>query len=145
MSHEGYNMKNVLVRFITLAALILCAATVVSRAQAPTPARGGPQPPAGPQMRGDGPAPTPKPFNITRVDPSLDAIISPNAKLEVMATGFGINEGVLWIREGNSGYLLLSSLIDNVMYKITPDHNVSVFMERAGYSGNDPSNVGLQT
>src|SRR2546422_10484967 len=118
MSDEGNNMQSALVRFITLAALIVWAATAVSRAQAPTPAPGSPRPPVGPQMRGDGPAPTPKPFNITRIDPALDAIVSPNAKLEVMATGFGINEGVLWIREGNSGYLLLSSLIDNVMYKI---------------------------
>jgi gluconolactonase len=31
------------------------------------------------------------------------------------------------------------------MYKITPDHKVSVFMEKAGYSGDDPSHVGLQT
>jgi gluconolactonase len=63
----------------------------------------------------------------------------------VMASGFGINEGVLWIRDGNSGYVLVSSLIDNVIYKITPDHKVSVFMEKAGYSGNDPNHVGLQT
>ena len=138
-------MKNVPVRFLAVAALLVWAATALSRAQAPTPAPGGPRPPAGPQMRGDGPAPAPKPFGITRVDAALDAIVSPNAKLEVMATGFGINEGVLWIREGNTGYLLLSSLVDNVMYKITPDHKVSVFMEKAGYSGDDPSHVGLQT
>ena len=142
--HEG-NMRNVPAGFISLVALIVCVGTVAPVAQAPTGARGAPQPPAGPQMRGDGPAPTPKPFSITRVDPGLDAVISPNSKLEVMATGFGINEGVLWIREGSSGYVLVSSLIDNVMYKITPDHKVSVFMERAGYSGADPSHVGLQT
>jgi gluconolactonase len=96
-------------------------------------------------MRGDGPAPEPRPFSITRSDPGLDAIVSPDAKLEVMASGFGINEGVLWVREGNSGYVLVSSLIDNVIYKITPDHKVSVFMEKAGYSGNDVNHVGLQT
>jgi gluconolactonase len=98
-----------------------------------------------PQMRGDGPAPAPKPFSITRIDPALDAIVAPNATAEVMASGFGINEGVIWIREGSSGYVLVSSLIDNVMYKITPDHKVSVFMEKAGYSGNDPGHVGIQT
>ena len=36
--------------------------------------------PAGPQMRGDGPAPEAKPFSITRADPALDHIISPDAK-----------------------------------------------------------------
>jgi gluconolactonase len=136
-------MKIVLAGFI--AALIVCVETTTPVAQAPAGAAGAQRPPAGPQMRGDGPAPAPKPFSITRVDPALDAVIAPDAKPEVMASGFGINEGVLWIREGNSGYLLVSSLIDNVIYKVTPEHKVSVFMEQAGYSGNDPSHVGLQT
>jgi gluconolactonase len=136
-------MKLVLAGFI--AALIVCLETTTPVAQAPAGAAGAQRQPAGLQMRGDGPAPAPKPFGITRVDPALDAIIAPDAKPEVMASGFGINEGVLWIREGNSGYLLVSSLIDNVIYKVTPEHKVSVFMEQAGYSGNDPSHVGLQT
>jgi gluconolactonase len=139
-------MKNVLAGSIAAAALIVGVATAVLVAQAPAAQPpGGGRGPAGPQMRGDGPAPAPKPFSITRSDPALDAIISPNAKIETLATGFGINEGVLWIREGNSGYLLVSSLIDNVIYKITPDHKVSVFMEKAGYTGNDPNHVGIQT
>ena len=41
--------------------------------------------------------------------------------------------------------MLVASLIDNVFYKITNDHKVSVFMEKAGYTGNDPNHVGLQT
>ena len=77
--------------------LLVCAATAMTAAAQ----RG----PAGPQMRGDGPAPASKPFSITRSDPALDAIISPTATIETLATGFGINEGVIWIREGNSGYV----------------------------------------
>ena len=147
-------MRNVLAGFVAAAAIASVGgafpAAPASAAQAPAgqvPAGGpgGGRGPSGPQMRGDGPAPASKPFNITRVDPALDAIISPNATAEVMASGFGINEGVIWIREGNSGYILVSSLIDNVMYKITPDHKISVFMEKAGYSGNDPNHVGMQT
>jgi gluconolactonase len=137
-------MRNILAGFVA-AALIVSVGTTFPVAQAPTGAPGGGRGPAGPQMRGDGPAPVPKPFSITRVDPALDAIISPNAKPEVVASGFGINEGVIWIRDGNSGYVLVSSLIDNVIYKITPDHKVSVFLEKAGYSGNDPNHVGMQT
>ena len=140
-------MKHVLAGFIAAAAVFVCAGTMASRAQAPAtqaPAAGG-RGPAGPQMRGDGPAPAPKPFSIARSDSALDTVISPNARIETVATGFGINEGVLWIRDGNSGYVLVSSLIDNVIYKITPDHKVSVFMEKAGYSGNDPNHVGMQT
>ena len=137
-------MKNVLVRGISLAALLISIGIGVLAAQGQA---GRPKPPqlTGLQMRGDGPAPAQKPFSITRSDPELDTIVAADAKIELMASGFGINEGVLWIRDGGSGYLLLSSLIDNVMYKITLDHKVSVFMEKAGYSGDDPSHVGLQT
>jgi len=105
------------------------------------------QPPAStaPQMRGDGPAPAAKPFNITRSDPGLDAVVARNAKAETLASGFGLNEGPVWVNEGNSGYLLVSGLLDNAIYKITPDKKVSVFMERAGYSGTDVNNTGAQT
>ena len=62
-----------------------------------------------------------------------------------MAQGFGLNEGPVWVREGRSGYLLVSGLLDNVIYKITPDRRVSVFLEKAGFSGEDPSHTGAQT
>lgn len=137
-------MKDVLSGFVHVAAMILFVGTT-TMAQAPSGAPAAPRPAPGPQMRGDGPAPTPKPFSITRADPALDAIIAPDAKPEVLASGFGINEGVLWINDGGRGYVLVSSLIDNVMYRIDADHKVSVFMEQAGYSGNDPNHVGIQT
>ena len=88
------------------------------------------------QMRGDGPAPAPRPFSITRSDPGLDALIAADAKVELVASGFGLDEGTTWVRDGHgSGFLLLGGLLDNVLYKITPDNVVSVFMEKAGYSG----------
>ena len=42
--------------------------------------------PAEPQMRGDGPAPEARPFSITRADPALDQIVSPDAKLLELAS-----------------------------------------------------------
>ena len=99
----------------------------------------------GPQMRGDGPPPVPQPFRIERVDPALDKIIAPDAKLEQLASGFGLNEGPVWVRDGSSGYLLISGLLDNVIYKITPDRKVSVFLDYAGYTGHDVEHVGTQT
>ena len=106
----------------------------------------GAQSPAGPSTRGDGPGPAAKPFGFTRADPGFDALIARDAKVERVAEGFGINEGTTWVRDGKgSGFLLVAGLIDNVLYKITPDDVVSVFMERAGYTGNDPDNVGTQT
>jgi gluconolactonase len=96
-------------------------------------------------MRGDGPAPPPQPFAITRIDPGLDAVVAPNAALDLIASGFGLNEGPVWVREGDSGYLLVSGLLDNVIYKIAANKQVSVFLEKAGYTGTDVDHVGAQT
>jgi gluconolactonase len=96
-------------------------------------------------MRGDGPAPAAKPFEITRADPALDAVVAPNAQADLIATGFGLNEGPVWVPEGRSGYLLVGGLLDNVIYKVAADKTVSVFMEQAGFTGTDVSNTGAQT
>jgi gluconolactonase len=118
-----------------------CALTIVAVSAIAHAQRGA----ATPQMRGDGPAPDARPFSITRTDPALDAIISPDAKLLELARGFGLTEGGLWIPEGNSGYWIFAGLLDNVIYKVTPRGQVSVFMEKAGYTGTDPEHVGTQT
>jgi gluconolactonase len=137
-------MSDAFARLASVAAILVLidapGATAQRAADAP---RVQPAPRA--QMRGDGPAPAPSPFSLTRIDPALDAIVASGTKPELLASGFGINEGVLWINDGNKGYVLVSSLIDNVIYKIAPDHRVSVFMERAGYSGDDVTHVGIQT
>jgi gluconolactonase len=102
--------------------------------------------PGGPTMRGDGPPPRATEFGITRADPALDAIIAPDAKLEEIARGFGLNEGPTWLPDGKgSGSLLVSGLLDNVIYRIAADKTVSVFMEKAGYSGDDADHTGTQT
>jgi gluconolactonase len=85
-----------------------------------------------------------RPFSITRADPALDELIAPDAKLRLVASGFGFIDGPVWIagRTGTAGYLLASSIIDNVVYKVTAAGNVSVYLDRAGYSGQDFANVG---
>src|ERR1700722_12020948 len=92
--------------------------------------------PADPQMRGDGPPPEARPFSITRADPALDQIISPDARLVELAHGFGLTEAGLWIADGQSGSWIFGGLLDNVLYRVNPQGQVSVFMEKAGYSGN---------
>ena len=65
---------------------------------------------------------------------------------ELIASGFGLNEGPVWVREGASGYLVVSGLMDNVLYKVAADKTVSVLLEKAGYSETDsPQHVGGQT
>jgi gluconolactonase len=84
------------------------------------------------------------PFSITRSDPALDALIAPDAKLKMVAAGFGFIDGPVWVagQHGAAGYLLASSIIDNVIYKVTTAGKVSVYLDRAGYSGEDFANVG---
>ncbi len=81
----------------------------------------------------------PQPFTITRADPALDGLIGPGARLRTVASGFGFADGPVWVRGrgGAPGYLLVSSIIANVIYKVTPDGHVSPFLEKAGYSGTD--------
>jgi gluconolactonase len=90
------------------------------------------------------PDPAPHPFSISRSDPALDSLIAPDAKLRTVASGFGFIDGPVWIRgrDGAAGFLLASSIIDNVVYKVTAAGKVSVYLDRAGYSGQDFANVG---
>jgi len=86
----------------------------------------------------------PHPFSIARADPSLDALIAPDVKLRTVAAGFGFIDGPVWVagRAGVPGFLLASSIIDNVIYKVTAAGQVSVDLDRAGYSGEDFANSG---
>src|SRR5579885_1168340 len=87
---------------------------------------------------------TPHPFSITRLDPALDALIAPDAKLETVASGLVFSDGPVWIRarHGTEGYLLAVSIFGNVIYKVTPAGKVSVFLDKAGYSGTDFAHIG---
>jgi gluconolactonase len=123
-------------QFVIAHSVAAAVAAGVLSAQSGTPA---------PSMRGDGPAPASKPFNVTRSDPGLDAVVAADTKAELIASGFGLNEGPVWVREGQSGYLLVSGLLDNVIYKVAADKTVSVFMEKAGYTGTDVNHTGTQT
>ena len=73
---------------------------------------------------------------VVRLDAALDQIVSASAKVETLKSDyFGISEGPLWIQEGPSGYLLFNDLGANVIYKWTPDNQLSIFLERSGYTG----------
>jgi gluconolactonase len=89
--------------------------------------------------------PAEQPFSITRADPSLDSVIAPDAKLELLSDRFGITEGPVWVPDGGSGYVLVSDLTANVIYRIAPDKTVSIFLEKAGYSGAQLDEAGFQS
>ena len=79
---------------------------------------------------------------VVRLDPSLDEIISADAKVEKLAGDFGFVEGPVWVRQG--GYLLFSDIPANAINKWMPDGKVSVFLKPSGFTGSDPSDVGSQ-
>jgi len=78
---------------------------------------------------------------VVRLDPALDAIVASDAKVETLAEGFGFTEGPVWVRKG--GYLLFSDIPANVINKWSPgDRKVSVFLDKSGFTGTDPTGVG---
>lgn len=88
-------------------------------------------------------AQTPGGSSVIRLDPGLDGLVTSDAKLELLKGDyFGFLEGPVWVREGQSGYLLFNDIPANVIYKWTPDGVLSVFLERSGFTGTDISNVG---
>ena len=78
---------------------------------------------------------------VVRLDAALDDIVSPGAKVEKLAGDFGFTEGPVWVRGG--GYLIFSDIPANVINKWNPsDGKVSVFLDRTGFTGADPTGVG---
>jgi hypothetical protein len=76
--------------------------------------------------------------DILRLDPALDAIVSPKARVDTLKSDyFGYTEGPVWVPEGQSGYLLFSDMAANKVYKWAPGGEVSVFLDRAGFSGRE--------
>jgi gluconolactonase len=80
---------------------------------------------------------------VVKKDAALDALISPDARLEKIAGGFGFTEGALWVPKGKNSHLLFADMPGNVIYKWTPDGKVSVHMEKCGYRGVDIWRVGF--
>jgi gluconolactonase len=88
-------------------------------------------------------AQTPNGDLFERADPAMDQLIAPDAKLEVLANHFGFLEGPVWIDEGPNSYLAVTDMAANVIYKWTPDGDVSVLLDRSGYTGYDIWRVGM--
>ena len=78
---------------------------------------------------------TPTDNDVVRLDPALDSVISTDAKVELVKGGFGLTEGPNWVQKGKTGYLVFSDIPANVIYKMTPDGNMSVLVDQSGYRG----------
>src|SRR5213593_198367 len=73
-------------------------------------------------------------LEVERKYSALDDILPASPKLEKLADGFAFTEGPVWIPDGE-GYLLFSDPNNNVIYRMTPDGDVSVYLTKSGYTG----------
>ena len=74
---------------------------------------------------------------IHRYSSALDRLIDPAAEIELLTSGFIWSEGPAWIADG--GYLLLSDVPANKMYRWSETEGISVFLDPSGYDGPNPS------
>src|SRR5882672_10463960 len=98
-------------------------------------------------------------LDVDKKDSGLDAIIPANAKLEKLADGFAFTEGPIWINAHNpaiapdsdEGFLLFSDPDNNLIYRMTSDGEVGVYLTKSGYTGENigdyrqPGSNGLTT
>ena len=84
-------------------------------------------------MGGQAPADS---MRIDRLDPALDKLIAPDAKIEVLAQGHDWTEGPLWIKRG--GYLLFSDIPKNSIYRWKEGEGEKLYLQPSGYTGKEP-------
>jgi gluconolactonase len=73
---------------------------------------------------------------VERLDPAIDDLVPPNAKVFKLASGFQFTEGPVWVDEAG-GVLLFSDPNANTIYRYTHDGRLSVFRHPSGYAGRD--------
>ena len=84
---------------------------------------------------------------VVRIDPSLDKLISSDARIEVLSSGYQWTEGPVWVKNG--GYLLFSDVPANTIYRWKEgDKSASPYLKPSGYTGmgrysNEPGSNGL--
>ncbi|RMG65277.1 MAG: SMP-30/gluconolactonase/LRE family protein [Bacteroidetes bacterium] len=86
-------------------------------------------------------------LSILRLDPGLDSLIAPDARIEVLAEGFAWSEGPLWVPE-EGGYLLFSDIPPNRVMRWSEAGGLSRYLFPAGSAdstreGGEPGSNGL--
>jgi gluconolactonase len=71
---------------------------------------------------------------VERIDPALDALIDPAARVEVLATGYKWSEGPVW----TGGALIFSDVPSNVAWRWTEAGGAAEFLRPSGYTGGVP-------
>jgi gluconolactonase len=121
MRHSAGGAAVVLRRLALVGALSLAGAAVVATAPGEIVSEAAPYPAIG---------------AIERLDPGLDALVPKDARMERLATGFEWSEGPVWQRE--TGSLLFSDVLENVVYRWKDGAGVTPFLRPSGYTGRAP-------
>jgi gluconolactonase len=118
--------------------VLLSAAIALAGCQRPQqPAASQPVAPTPPSAPPPPAPPSPPPeyvAGVERLDPALDALIAPDAKVEVLARGYKWSEGPVW----TGGALLFSDVPNNVVWRWKEGEGVREFLRPSGYSGSVP-------
>lgn len=72
---------------------------------------------------------------IESYDKSFDKLIAPGTKIEVLADGFQWTEGPVWVKEGDSGFLLFSDIPRNSVFRWKKGQGIDLYLKPAGYTG----------
>ncbi len=84
---------------------------------------------------------------IVRLDPALDQIVAPDAKLEKLADGLGYTEPGVWLNDAAGGYWVFTDMVANTINRWTEGGGISVVLDHADWTKNpalrpDKSRVG---
>ena len=80
--------------------------------------------------------PYPTVGRVERADSAMDAIVPPEAKLELLAEGFVWSEGPVWVDEGK--YLLFSDIPPNRIYQWSAEEGLKLYLTPSGYTDDKP-------
>ncbi len=74
---------------------------------------------------------------IERLDPALDALVPPDAKMEIIVDGLDWCEGPLWI-PADGGFLIFSDIPQNKIYRWDAKSGKQEYLHPSGYTGTTP-------
>lgn len=74
--------------------------------------------------------------SLESLDPQFDKLVSPDAKIEIIAEGFSWIEGPLWLPTENC--LVFSNIPPNKLWKWTEQDGAVGYLEKSGYLGEVP-------
>ena len=78
----------------------------------------------------------PTPPGIERLDPALDKLLAPDAKIEILAEGYEWSEGPIWVKNG--GFLLFSDVLKNTVHRWKQGEGAKPYLTPSGYTSNVP-------